>query len=224
MKRSASLFGSALLAALPVGVLLTGCSGGGVGIFNATPTPIGTRTPTPIGTVTATPTGTRTPTPTATSVGGAGTFTANFSANASNISTATFTPATANGVFSKVGNLRTLIATYVQVVGTSPRTISVTISDTNPFQVGDSFGREFGSPYTVLYSEGAGTTTKAFASTSTPGPRGTITITAVNGRTVSFTVTDVPMIVADGNGLPNSATGTFTLNGTGSATAQSDLS
>ena len=192
MKRSASLFGGALLAAL----LLAGCGGGGTGIVGGGGSGGG-------------------------GIVSSGSFSATFTANSSNISTATFNPSVGTGAFSVVGNIRTLIATYVQVVGTSPRTIGVTLNKPSAFAVGDSFTVNASSDQTAAigYVEGAGATTKAFAGTS-----GTVKITAIDGKKVSFTVTGVSMGVADGGGMPNTATGTFTLGGNGSVTAQSNLS
>ncbi len=218
MTHSFRLVASALFAVLPLSGLLIGCGSGSGGLINATPTPRPTVTGTPGATIT--PQATTTPVPTATS-GNHNTFNAVFSANSSNASTAPFNPSVSNGVFSVVGNIRTLSGSYIQVVGVSPRTISITVTKPSPLAVNDSFSVNASSDQTaaVGYSEGAGSTTKAFS-----GVSGTVKITAISGRNVSVTLSNVVMNVADGNGLPNTATGSFTLGGNGVITAQANLS
>ena len=149
--------------------------------------------------------------------GGNGSF--NFSSNSSNANTGSFSALAGGGTNMFIGNNRVLSATFASASSpTNLRNLTITISKSGQFGVGDTFPlAEARDPQVgqgvVIYGEGA-PTNKAWISNG-----GQVKITAIDGNNYTLQLINATMEVAPfaGPGQTNQATGTFTLNGSGKA-------
>ncbi len=141
--------------------------------------------------------------------GGGGNASFTFSNSGSNANTGSFSSAADVGTSYVVAGERFLNASFTDVTNpASPRIISITVTKSSAFVVGDTFGQAGRS---VGYSEGA-PPSKLWNSRG-----GTAKITAINGTNYTIELTNVAM-EPTGFGLPgqvNNASGNFTINGSG---------
>ena len=157
------------------------------------------------------------------STGGGGSFTANFTAGSgTNANTTTFSSSNVGGVATPpapiIGTVLTLTAATPPSNNTS-RQFNLVLADAT-LTVGKSYplGTDTNSLSYVEFLDINGKKSQAWMSTS-----GTAILDSISGKTYKFHVTAVPMGPVDGTtttplGTTSPGTGTFTVEGSGTAT------